>query len=146
MRRFFLDTGYLILLEASDDQHHQQAATHWQSLSRSLPGLVTTSYVFDEVVTFFNSRNRHAKAVEIGKLLLESPSVKLIHIDEPLFHEGWRYLIQHSDKLYSLTDCVSFVVMNRLRIRTIRTALTFDHHFVQAGFDLEPESQSAVLA
>lgn len=143
MRRLFLDTGYLIALEASDDQHHQQAATHWQSLSRSLPGLVTTSYVFDEVVTFFNTRNRHAKAVEIGKLLLESPSVKLIHIDEPLFHEGWRYLIQHSDKLYSLTDCVSFVVMNRLRIRT---ALTFDQHYVQAGFDREPESQSAVLA
>ena len=32
--------------------------------------LVTTSYVIDETVTFFNSRNLHAKAVEIGERLL----------------------------------------------------------------------------
>ena len=95
MRKLFLDTGYLIALEAADDQHHKLASAHWESLSRSLPLLVTTSYVFDEVVTFFNSRNRHAKAVEIGRLLLESPSVKLMHIDEPLFLEAWRYFIQH---------------------------------------------------
>jgi predicted nucleic acid-binding protein len=90
MKKLFLDTGYLIALETADDQHHKEALAHWQNLSMSLPLLVTTSYVFDEVVTFFNSRNRHAKAVEIGELLLESPSVKLIHIDEPLFYEAWR--------------------------------------------------------
>lgn len=143
MRKLFLDTGYLIALEASDDQYHQQALAYWQDLSRALPQPVTTSYVFDEVVTFFNSRNRHAKALEIGKLLLESPSVKLVYIDESLFHEVWRYSIQHSDKSYSLTDCASFVVMKRLRIRT---ALTFDQHFVQAGFDRVPETGSSILA
>ena len=29
MRRLFLDTGYLIALEAADDQHHQIASSHW---------------------------------------------------------------------------------------------------------------------
>jgi uncharacterized protein len=101
-----------------------------------MPRLITTSYVFDEVVTFFNSRKRHAKAVEIGNLLLASPSVQLIHVNETLFHEAWEYFIQHSDKSYSLTDCVSFTVMRRLRLRT---ALSFDEHFVQAGFRKEPE-------
>lgn len=91
MRKLFLDTGYLIALEAADDQHHNVALAHWQVLSTSLPVLVTTSYVLDEVVTFFNSRNRHAKAVEIGKLLLESPSIKLVHVDEVLFREAWRF-------------------------------------------------------
>ena len=143
MRKIFLDTGYLIALEAVDDQHHQLALTSWQNLSRALPQLVTTSYVFDEVVTFFNSRNRHAKAVEIGNLLLASSSVKLVHINEHLFHEAWRYFIQHSDKSYSLTDCASFVVMKRLRVQT---ALTFDQHFVQAGFQRKPESGSTILA
>lgn len=143
MRKLFLDTGYLIALEASDDQYHKQALAYWQNLGRSLPRLVTTSYVFDELVTFFNSRNRHSKAVEIGNLLLESPSVKLVHIDEPLFHEAWRYFIQHSDKSYSLTDCASFVMMKRLRIRA---ALTFDQHFEQAGFERKPETGSTVLA
>ncbi len=87
--------------------------------------------MFDEVVTFFNSRNRHDKAVEIGTRLLNSPSVQLVQVDEILFQEGWEYFKQHSDKLYSLTDCISFVVMKQ---RRIQTALAFDRHFTQASF------------
>ncbi|MEI7451448.1 MAG: PIN domain-containing protein [Desulfomonile sp.] len=136
MRKFFLDTGYLIALEAADDQYHQTALVHWENLTKSIPPLVTTSYVFDEVVTFFNMKRRNGKAVEIGKLILASPSVELIHIDEKLFHEAWRYFIQHSDKSYSFTDCASFAVMKRL---SIQTALTFDKHFLMAWFSKEPE-------
>jgi len=135
-RRLFLDTGFLIALEAADDQYHHIALAHWENLTQLLPRMVTTSYVFDEIVTFFNSRSRHNKAVDIGNLLLASPSIQFIHIDETLFHEAWQYFVQHSDKSYSLTDCASFIIMKRLRIRT---ALTFDNHFVQAGFAKEPE-------
>jgi uncharacterized protein len=127
MRKLFLDTGYLIALEAADDRHHQVAFAHWQGLSRALPSLITTTYVFDEVVTFFNSRNRHAKAVEIGKLLLESPSINLVQINEGLFREAWHYFVQHTDKSYSLTDCASFLVMKRLRIRTALTLISISH-------------------
>lgn len=85
MRRVFLDTGYLIALEASDDQHHSQAIEHWQDILKQKPKLITTSYVFDEVVTFFNSRG----------------------------HQGWAYFQQRADKRYSLTDCISFATMRR---------------------------------
>jgi uncharacterized protein len=61
--------------------------------------------------------------------------VQLIHIDEQLFHSGWAYFQQHQDKMYSLADCISFVVMQKLGIRT---AFTFDKHFVQAGFQKVP--------
>jgi predicted nucleic acid-binding protein len=131
MKPLFLDAGYLIALEASDDQNHASADEHWRSLLDSLPPLITTSYVFDEVVTFFNSRRRHAKAVELGNNLLQSAEIELIHVDKALFEEGWEYLQKHRDKTYSLTDCISFVVMKQ---RAIRTALTFDGHFKQAGF------------
>jgi predicted nucleic acid-binding protein len=131
MTPVFLDTGYIIALEAADDQHHDAALTHWQSLTASLPPLVTTSYILDEVVTFFNSRNRHAKAVEVGTRLMSSPSVQFVHVDEALFYEAWRYFKQHPDKPYSLTDCISFVVMAQ---RGIQVALAFDRHFIQAGF------------
>ena len=66
MKSVFLDTGYVIALELASDQNHKAALKHWRSISKSLPPLVTTSYVFDEIVIFFNSRGHHAKAVEIG--------------------------------------------------------------------------------
>jgi len=135
MNHLFLDTGYLIALEAADDQYHQAALTHWHGLTKALPQLVTTSYVLNEVTTFFNSRHHHAKAVEVGNRLLESSIVRLIHVDEALFHVGWRYFKKHDDKSYSITDCISFVVMERLGIHT---ALAFDKHFVQAGFEKLP--------
>lgn len=135
MKKVFVDTGYLIALEAADDQHHEVALEHWRFLNETLPLLVTTSYVFDEVVTFFNSRKKHAKAVEVGNLLLESPSVQMVHIDQAFFQEAWAVFVRHKDKFYSLTDCASFVVMKRFRIRK---ALTFDKHFIQAGFEKLP--------
>ncbi len=135
MTSVFLDTGYLIAVETEDDQHHEAASRHWRHLTISLPRLVMTSYVLAEVVTFFNARNRHAKGVEIGSRLMRSPAVQLVHVDETLFQEAWRYFTRHTDKSYSLTDCISFVLMERLGIRT---ALAFDGHFVQAGFEKQP--------
>jgi predicted nucleic acid-binding protein len=38
---------------------------------------------------------------------------------------------QHADKGWTLTDCVSFVIM---RERNVLSALTGDKHFEQAGF------------
>ena len=135
MNEHFVDTSYLLALELANDQNHQIAKSHWQQLTTDLPLLITTSYIFDEVVTFFNSRGHHQKAVEVGNTLLQSPSVEMIQVDEALFLAGWAYFQQHQDKHYSLTDCISFVVMTQ---RTIKTALTFDRHFIQAGFQSEP--------
>lgn len=135
MTAVFIDTSYLLALELANDQNHPAAVGHWHQVNKALPRLVTTSYVFDEVVTFFNCRGSHAKAVEVGKTLLRSPSIQMVHVDESVFHDGWFYLVQHQDKDYSLTDCISFVVMQRLGISA---AYTFDRHFSQAGFAKVP--------
>ena len=131
MNHLFLDSSYVIALEITNEQNHQSALTYWQTLSRQDTNLVTTSYIFDEIVTFFNSRRLHNKAVEVGKRLLNSSSVKLLHVDRTLFLEAWELFQKYDDKSYSLTDCISFVVMRK---RKISKALTFDNHFVQAGF------------
>ena len=137
MKPKFLDTGYLLALELANDINHAAALLHWQKLAGALPPLVTTSYIFDETMTFFNSRGFHSKAVRVGNNILRSPSVELIHIDEVLFYEGWAYFQKHQDKKYSLTDCISFIVMQQ---QGINEAFAFDHHFTQAGFITEPKS------
>ncbi|MDQ2805918.1 MAG: PIN domain-containing protein [Chloroflexota bacterium] len=131
MTPIFVDTSYLLALELADDQNHQVAVRHWHTLQgRRLP-LVTTSSVFDEVLTFCNSRNYHTLAVEAGGKLLRGSSIRLIYVERSLFIAGWTYFMQHEDKRYSFTDCISFVLMQQMHIRS---ALTFDHHFAQAGF------------
>lgn len=136
MNRFFVDSGYLIALEDKGDQNHDSALAHWKSeMASSHPSWVTTSYVLDEVATFFNACNLHAKAVEIGERLMSSPSIQFVHVDEGLFQEAWVYFQRHSDKRYSLTDCISFVLMGKL---DLNRALTFDKHFAQAGFQKLP--------
>jgi predicted nucleic acid-binding protein len=127
----FIDTGYLVAVEAVDDQHHAVAIKHWLQSLRNPLQLVTTSFVLDEVVTFFTSRGRHAKAIDLGRRLLSSPSVQLVHVDEDLLRAAFEYLERRPDKRFSLTDCISFVLMNRLGIQQ---ALAFDAHFEQAGF------------
>ena len=132
----FLDTGFLIALESSGDNHHQAARAFWSGYALAPEPLVTTTYVFDETVTFFNSRRFHAKAAEVGERLLASSLVTVVHVDEGLFKDAWRYFLRHADKRYSLTDCVSFAVMRK---QGIKRALSFDQHFTQAGYERLPE-------
>lgn len=133
----FIDTSYLIAVEVADDQKHEAATRHWRDLLETRSStLVTSSYVLVEVVTYLNNRRLHSKAVELGNNLLSSRSINLIHVDEELLYEGWNYFQKYKDKTYSLTDCVSFVLMKRLGIVE---ALTFDKHFVQAGFKRLPD-------
>jgi predicted nucleic acid-binding protein len=132
---WLLDTSYVLALELANDQSHKSALQHWQKLSKKSPKLVITSFIFGEVVTFFNSRGYHARAVEVGNRFLQSPSVEIVQVDGALMLEGWGMMQQHQDKDFSLADCISFVVMRRLGITH---ALTFDRHFTQAGFLSEP--------
>ncbi len=133
---YFLDTSYIVALEIKNEDIHSQVLEHWLSLMPQKPNLVTTTYIFDEVVTLLNSRKLHTKAVEVGTLLLESPDISLVDIDKTLFMEGWHDFQKYKDKSFSLTDCLSFVVM---REKNIINALTLDIHFQQVGFQVFPK-------
>ena len=135
MASVFLDTGYLVAQTLRNDQHHADAVRHWQSVPHDRLDLVTTTLVLVETVTYINSRGFHPEAVSVGNMLLDSPSIRMVRVDEPLLMEGWEYFQRHSDKRYSLVDCVSFVVMQKY---DIFTAYAFDRDFIQAGFIIEP--------
>lgn len=131
MAAVFVDTSFLYALEDLSDQNHEEASIIWKRTLKSSPRLVVTSYIFDEIVTLLQVKLSHAKAADMGDRLLESALVEFVHVTPELFSAAWSYFIKHKDKGYSFTDCVSFVVMNQM---TIKQALTFDKHFLQAGF------------
>ena len=135
MHSAFLDSGYLVSLVLERDQYHAVAVRHWQNVSRDDVDIVTTSLVLVEAVTFLNARGYHSRAVSMGNMLMKQLDIRMIHVDEDLLMDGWDYFQRHSDKIYSLTDCVSFVVMEKY---DIYTAYAFDRDFIQAGFIIEP--------
>lgn len=73
MTPLFLDSGFLIALEAGDDQHHEAARAFWRAFEESPAPLVTTSFILDEVATFFNRRGHHAKSGRNRALFVSQP-------------------------------------------------------------------------
>ena len=57
--------------------------------------------------------------------------MKIVEFSDSLYRRGLTLYDQRPDKAWSLTDCISFVVMEE---NAIREALTGDRHFSQAGF------------
>jgi uncharacterized protein len=139
MSEIFIDTSFIIALSASQEHWHVEAQACWTRVVAQRSRFITTTFVLDEVVTFLNTRGHHALAVETGRQILESPAFRLIHVDGGLLSRGWEYFVRHGDKRYSLTDCISFVVMQE---RGLVAALAFDHHFEQAGFQTLPSEDS----
>ncbi len=60
-----------------------------------------------------------------------SQGARVVFVDQDTYDRGWQLHRERSDKTWSLVDCISFVVMQDLRLTE---ALTADHHFEQAGF------------
>jgi uncharacterized protein len=127
----FLDSaGFLALWDASDG-HHAAALRLQAELARRNRRFVTTEYVADETTTLLLVRHSHPAALDFLDTLERSEALKLEWVDPNRFHNAAMLFRRHSDKQWSFTDCVSFVVMRELRIRD---AFTSDHHFRQAGF------------
>jgi len=53
-------------------------------------------------------------------------------VDENLWSSGWELYENRPAKEWSLTDCISIVIMQE---RGLKEAFTNDKHFEQAGFN-----------
>jgi len=126
----FVDTSYIWALIDKRDQLHSRAAA-WQTVVTE--GLVTTEYVLWEMLNGFSaSADRQIAHAALDDIRTSSNGWKIVEASLELFDLGINLHRAHGDKDWSLTDCISFIVM---RERGIQQALTHDHHFEQAGFD-----------
>lgn len=128
MKPVFADSFYFLALFNPHDSAHDQAVLAAGLLKGSL---VTTDWVLTEVAdALCDASNRKACANLINDLLA-SPSIEIVPANRSLFDAGWTLYQSRPDKSWSMTDCISFVVMQE---KGITEALTGDHHFEQAGF------------
>ncbi|MEE9164994.1 MAG: PIN domain-containing protein [Nitrospinota bacterium] len=132
MKQIFVDTsGWYSIVDAKDPKN--TAAVKWFR-NNSLP-LLTTNYTFSETLTLIRYRLGHNAAITFGKKLKNSNSVALYRVTEDEEKKAWLLFEKYSDKKFSFLDCISFAVMENLKIKE---AFTFDKHFKQIGFRILP--------
>ncbi len=131
MKRIFADACYWIALLSRKDELHAAADAARRQLQNA--HVVTTDEVLGEVLNFFSKRGERIRsaAVQVVGGLREDARVTVVEQSRATFDGGLLRYKNHSDKEYSLVDCVSFELMQR---DSISEALTNDHHFEQAGF------------
>lgn len=129
----FVDTSAWYALNDRSDQHRDAALESMSRISSGQVGLITSDYILDESLTLISARANRRTAVAFGDLLLKSSTIQLVTITEELRQSAFELFKKFSDKDLSFTDCTSFALMKKLKLKT---AFTFDEHFRQVGFDI----------
>src|SRR5439155_17038001 len=128
----FIDTAGFVALWDAADEHHGRALRLQTELARRRRSFLTTDYVVDEATTLLLVRHSYAAAADFLKTTLESKTLRLEWTDSERFHAAAEIFHRHDDKEWSLTDCVSFVLMHELKMED---SFTTDGNFHQAGFN-----------
>jgi len=129
----FVDTSALYAVLDADDQNHERAKRTWVDLITREIELVCTDYVLVETFAVV----RHRLGMEAVRALQGDvvPVLRVEWVDKGAYHAGITALLIAARRQLSLVDCVSFDTMRRLGVKT---AFTFDQHFVEQGFDRIP--------
>jgi predicted nucleic acid-binding protein len=127
VNRVFADTFYFLAIV-----HRGAAHSRARSLSDELrEPILTTAWVLTEVADAMAGHALRQVFLRLMETLTADPDCTIVPPSEELFDKGLSLYGDRPDKDWSLTDCISFVVMQQLGITR---ALTGDRHFEQAGF------------
>jgi predicted nucleic acid-binding protein len=124
----FVDTSFLLALLLKRDAYHERA---WAWQQATVGEVVTTEYVLIEFVDALSGERVRPLAANAVSELRTTRETRVIPATTALLDQGLDFFAAHRDKRWSLTDCLSFLIMRR---EGITDALTSDHHFEQAGF------------
>lgn len=127
MNQVFADTFFYLALFNERDRAHDRALR--LSLDRTTR-FVTSAWVMTELADAWCGTRRDLFTRTYDSLI-HVPTNIFITASEKLWNQAVDLYSSRPDKAWSLTDCTSFVIMKRLRIRE---AATGDRHFAQAGF------------
>ncbi len=128
MKRIFADTFYFIALLSPDDKDHQRAVEFSDGFAGQM---VTTDWIITELADGMAKPASRQRFIEFLEMLRADQDVFIVALDKELHEAGLELYRRRPDKGWSLTDCISFVVMQR---EGLTEALTGDHDFAQAGF------------
>ncbi len=128
----FLDTGFLFGLVSTKDEHHNRVVEVFSTFkgARLSDELLTTNHVIAETITLTRKLG-HEKAAKLGERLYSEKLARIHWTTPDEEREAFEYFKRHRDQVYSFTDCLSFVVMEKLDIReALAVDSDFTHRFI----------------
>ncbi|WP_027718472.1 type II toxin-antitoxin system VapC family toxin [Desulfovirgula thermocuniculi] len=135
MRCVFIDTAGWLALGNKSDQWHSRAVQVYQQIAREGWHRLTTDAVIIEVCNALRKPSLRPLATTLTDNIFKAERLgylEIVHVSTELIHQGLVLFRKRKDKDWSLTECISFVLMEQ---RGISRALTTDQRFEQAGFE-----------
>ncbi len=130
MKAVFADTSFYLAVLNPRDVAHAKALQVGQSIERPV---VLSDFILLELGNSLSRLSQRELFAKLVPHLRSHPNVRIIPASRDLLERGFELFSRRGDKEWSLTDCTSFVVM---REEALSEALTTDHHFEQAGFEV----------
>jgi predicted nucleic acid-binding protein len=127
---YFADTSFWVALSRKQDQYHERAIAWSLVVIRDRSAIVTTQAVLWEWLNALSDASTRHIAAEGYRRVHADGLITVVPFEAELTNLAVELYRARPDKSWSLTDCLSFVVMER---HHIADALTTDHHFEQAG-------------
>lgn len=128
MNEVFADSYYWLALVHKRDPHHERVRAY------EVKGLLITSVPVQlEVMDALSGILLRPAAISFWNSFASIPNLECVPFSQDLLNRSAALFAARPDKAWSLTDCISFTIMQD---RGIRLALTGDKHFLQAGFEI----------
>jgi len=124
----FADTFFYLALLRKDDPARPKALAEAKINRR----IITTEFVLLELGNACAQVADRTDFLSLLAGLRASPRVEIVPLNQQLLQRGLDLFAKRGDKDWSLTDCISFEVMQDF---DVHSALTGDRHFQQAGFE-----------
>lgn len=128
----FVDTGFLFAFVSTRDEHHERVVEVFRTFkeSRLADTLLTTNHVVAETITLARKIG-HQEATTLGESLYAEKIARIHWTTPDEERTAFAYFKQHRDQTYSVTDCLSFVVMDKLGLReALAIDADFTHRFI----------------
>lgn len=130
MAAYFADTSFWMALSRKRDQYNRHAVAWNQLVIRTRSSIVTTEAVLWEWLNGLSDASTRGVAAEGYRRAHADARIEVVPFQPELIDSAVQLYRTRPDKNWSLTDCLSFVVMES---RHLTDALTTDCHFEQAG-------------
>jgi len=127
----FVDTSAWIALADKYDTYHKKAASIYPSILKTCKNLITSNLVIAETYILILNELGHKPALDFLEKLKISLRILKIFSNEDIETDAEEILKRYADHDVSYTDAVSFAIMKKQKVKN---ALSFDKHFLVAGF------------